>query len=79
VAIHLDPELAGAGERSPSKLDFKIFSSLKIFDRNSHVRFHKSMGAAALQKPVMHDLVHRSPYINSYAISHHEHSQLHIV
>jgi hypothetical protein len=64
VAIHLDPELAVAGERNPSELDFKIFITLKIFDRNSHVRFHAGMVAAALQKPLMHGLVHGRSYIN---------------
>jgi hypothetical protein len=65
LAIHLDPELVVAGERNPSKLDFKIFISLKIFDTNWHVRLHKGMVAAVLQKPLMHGLVHGRSYINT--------------
>jgi hypothetical protein len=41
LAVHLDQELAVVGERNPGKLDFEIFLSLKIFDRNSNVRFYK--------------------------------------
>ena len=39
-------------------MDFEIFVSPKIFDRNSNVRFHKCMVATGLQKSPAHDLMH---------------------
>ena len=58
-------DAAIAGERNPSKLDFKVIISLKIFDRNLRVRFHKGVVAAPLQKSPMHGLVFGWCYINS--------------
>ena len=63
LAVQLDPKLAVAGERNAGKLDFKIFISLQVFDRNSQVRFHKRMVARGLQKSRVHDPVQSQSYI----------------
>jgi hypothetical protein len=61
LAVHHDPKLAVAGTRNPSKLDFEIFVSLQICDRNSQVRFPKHMVARGLQKsPVYGQLFNHS-------------------
>jgi hypothetical protein len=49
-AVHLDPELAGGGEWHPDKLDFEILVAPIILDRNSQVRFHKTMKTKATRK-----------------------------
>lgn len=49
--------LAG-GRVEIAAMDFEIIISQKIFDRNSHVRFHKCMVATGLQKSLVHGLVH---------------------
>lgn len=58
MAIHLGAELAVVSERNPSKLGFEIFISLKIFERNSQVRFDKRMTPSELEKSPVHDLMH---------------------
>ena len=63
LALHLDQELAIVGERDPGKLDFEVFISLQIFDRNSQVRFHKRLIARRLQKSPVHDPVQSQSYI----------------
>ena len=49
-AVHPHPELAGRGERDMNELDFEVFISFIILDRNSQVCFHKGMIAARLTK-----------------------------
>jgi hypothetical protein len=58
LAIHFDAKLAVVIERNPGEPDLEVFISLKIFDRNSQVRFHKSMVAIGPQKSPGHDLMH---------------------
>jgi len=58
LAIHFDAKLAVVIERNPGEPDLEVFISLKIFDRNSQVRFHKSMVATGQQKSPGHDLMH---------------------
>jgi hypothetical protein len=41
-----------------SKLDFEFLHSLKLFDRNSQVRFHECKIAIGLQQAQMHEAVH---------------------
>jgi hypothetical protein len=65
LAIHFDAKLAVVIERNPGEPDLEIFISLKIFDRNSQVRFHKSMVAIGPQKSPGHDLRHSQPFNNS--------------
>jgi hypothetical protein len=67
LAVHLDAKLAVAGIRNLRKLDFEILPSQQILDRNSNVRFHKSMVTTGLQKSSVHDSVHSPSYINRYA------------
>ena len=43
LAIHPHPKLTAAGEGHACKLDFEIFAARIIFDRNSQVRFHRTM------------------------------------
>jgi len=54
-----------SGERNPGELDFENFISIKIFDRNSDVRFHKSKVEIGLQKPAVRELLHGSSYNQS--------------
>jgi len=68
LAVHFDATLAISGERNPGDRDFEIFISLKIFDRNSNLRFHKSMVAIGLQKSPMHDAMHGPSFNNSWAL-----------
>ncbi len=65
LAVHLDPELTVASGRDPRKLDFEIFISLQIFDRNSQVSFHKRIVASGLQKSPVHGLMHIQSFNNS--------------
>jgi hypothetical protein len=39
-------------------LNFKVFVARIIFDRNSQVRFHKSMLTKAVVKTTVHRLMH---------------------
>jgi len=66
-AVHFNPKLTMAGERNDSKLNFKIFISLQVFDRNPQVRFHKYMVPRSLQKSSVYGLVHGQAFNNSYA------------
>jgi hypothetical protein len=52
-AIHFAQDSAGAG-----KLDFDFSHWLKLFDRNSQVRFHECMVGIGLQQSLMHAVVH---------------------
>ena len=58
LAIHFDPELARRRERHPRKLHLEIFVPGIILDRNSEVRFHKSMLTKATVKTTVHAAVH---------------------
>jgi len=60
LAVQLDAKLGVAGE-----LAFEILIPLKIFDRNSNVRFHKFMAATGLQNSPVHGLMHGPAYIKS--------------
>ena len=46
------------GERNPGDLDFEVLISLKIFDRNSKVRFYKVMAAIRRQRTPVHNGAH---------------------
>jgi len=63
--IHRESRWCGvpvtAAERNAGKLDSEIFISLKIFDRNSQVRFHQCMAATGRQKSPVHDFMHSQP------------------
>jgi hypothetical protein len=65
LAVHPDTKLAAAGEWNPGDLDFEFFIPLKIFDRNSNVRFPKYMVAIGLQKSAVHDPMRGASYIKS--------------
>jgi hypothetical protein len=41
--VHPDPELAGSGKGDVNKLDFEVFVSAIILDRNSQICFHNPM------------------------------------
>ena len=41
--VHSDEELTGGGKRGSYKVDFEVFVSVKILDRNSQVCFHNPM------------------------------------
>jgi hypothetical protein len=62
-AVHADIELARSLKGRTEKLDFEIFVSAIILDRNSPVCFHNGMVAEELRKSAVHDGV-RSPSYN---------------
>jgi hypothetical protein len=64
-AIHPNKELPVFGKPNPRKLDFEVFVSVIILDRNSQVRFHKLMVAIGMKKSPMHRIVQSWLHINS--------------
>jgi hypothetical protein len=52
-----------AGKRNPDEVDFELLISFAMLDRNSNVRFDKSMVATELQKSPVHGLVQSPAYI----------------
>jgi len=55
----------GYGQTETNELAFEILISLKIFDRNSNVRFYQLMAATGLQKSPVYDLMHGPSHIKS--------------